>query len=882
MSSKSVTGHMVPGSSPDGSGAPTHSVVRATTIRLVSDLARALVAASLVAAAGSALALAVALLVARRRVPVRAALATTLTFACLALAAAAAAGAIAVGVEEDLAIPAAALGLVASLSLVRAALLRREHAAMVGGVLALEEARQNARESARALSATERLSERLDREGADADVTRLLLEAARAALPGVNVALRQPGDALADGAVSVPCELDESLLLVAGPGEGAPQPRADVEATLAALAHAAELGGHRRTDALRARQSRDRHGAVTDLELRLRQADDVFGAAHATAQAAAQHLGAQWVDAGIEGTPMAAFALGGEPRVDSPAQASAPLVSVDGVLRAGLEPRRPTSTGSCCSRPSPPPSAAASPPSTSAARASAAPCAWPRCARSRPPHRPSRADAPIAIVRAVRRALDADGAVIYRLDGRTPTVVEAIGIDQPAGLDGIAAQAVATARAVVDREGGHLAAAPVADMAAGVSAPIPGVPSAAGAITVLYRDEGLAALNDDDARDLVAFAQIAAIAFVRLDLDQELDRRERLRAGFLEIAEGLIGTREPEETHVAVADAARRALRADAAVVVDDGHLDAPPGHSASLLALAAREGRAIFCADVRTDRRVPAAERTAMAEAGHRAALCVPIGPRGAGRAQAVLGMAWREPRAIADDDLELARHLATAAAAAIERAEVLSAERRARGRAQELQRIGGLIASNLDAPAVLREIVSQAAAAAGRRLRARCGWSRATGSWSAPCRATSTSCSPASGRRSPAAPRARCWPAARPLAIDDLRRRRPLAADDPLVQRASFASYLGAPILSPDGALSGVLALYDRRRRRWQPDEIAALEAFANSATVALQNALLYQQVAQEKETSPRPSSRRSPTASSWSAPTRASRCGTARRGT
>ena len=191
---------------------------------------------------------------------------------------------------------------------------------------------------------------------------------------------------------------------------------------------------------------------------------------------------------------------------------------------------------------------------------------------------------------------------------------------------------MATARAVVDREGGHLAAAPVADMAAGVSAPIPGVPSAAGAITVLYRDEGLAALNDDDARDLVAFAQIAAIAFVRLDLDQELDRRERLRAGFLEIAEGLIGTREPEETHVAVADAARRALRADAAVVVDDGHLDAPPGHSASLLALAAREGRAIFCADVRTDRRVPAAERSAMAEAGHRAALCVPIGPRRGG----------------------------------------------------------------------------------------------------------------------------------------------------------------------------------------------------------------------------------------------------------
>jgi two-component system phosphate regulon sensor histidine kinase PhoR len=73
----------------------------------------------------------------------------------------------------------------------------------------------------------------------------------------------------------------------------------------------------------------------------------------------------------------------------------------------------------------------------------------------------------------------------------------------------------------------------------------------------------------------------------------------------------------------------------------------------------------------------------------------------------------------------------------------------------------------------------------------------------------------------------------------------------DDPLIV-ARFSAYLGAPILSPDGDLRGVLALYDRRRRAWKADEIEALEAFANSATVALQNALLYQRVAQEKEKS------------------------------
>ena len=88
-------------------------------------------------------------------------------------------------------------------------------------------------------------------------------------------------------------------------------------------------------------------------------------------------------------------------------------------------------------------------------------------------------------------------------------------------------------------------------------------------------------------------------------------------------------------------------------------------------------------------------------------------------------------------------------------------------------------------------------------------------------------------------------------PVAVADMAADDRFLPDDPLVQ-ARFAAYLGAPILSPDGDLRGVLALYDRRRRVWKPDELEALEAFANSATVALQNALLYQRVAQEKEKS------------------------------
>jgi GAF domain-containing protein len=72
-------------------------------------------------------------------------------------------------------------------------------------------------------------------------------------------------------------------------------------------------------------------------------------------------------------------------------------------------------------------------------------------------------------------------------------------------------------------------------------------------------------------------------------------------------------------------------------------------------------------------------------------------------------------------------------------------------------------------------------------------------------------------------------------------------LPSDDPL-RAAGFAGFLGAPVQSADGDVRGVLAVYDRRERDWRSDEIDALAAFANSAAVALRNALLYERVAQE----------------------------------
>src|SRR5205814_6597042 len=63
---------------------------------------------------------------------------------------------------------------------------------------------------------------------------------------------------------------------------------------------------------------------------------------------------------------------------------------------------------------------------------------------------------------------------------------------------------------------------------------------------------------------------------------------------------------------------------------------------------------------------------------------------------------------------------------------------------------------------------------------------------------------------------------------------------------------AYLGVPLVGPEGALHGVLAVYGRRPREWRDEEIEALRALAANTSAALSNAELYQRVAIEKERS------------------------------
>ncbi|MDX6377004.1 MAG: hypothetical protein QOE98_1307, partial [Gaiellaceae bacterium] len=156
----------------------------------MTDQDRVFLVAALTALAFVALATSLALLVARTRARLRAPLAGALTFSLLCLAAAAGIGALAVVQKSSgWAVAAGIVATIATLSIARVGLLRREHGALVGGNAAVAEARAAARATLRALVAATRLAERLDGAASLDEIDALLSDAARRALPEAVVAI---------------------------------------------------------------------------------------------------------------------------------------------------------------------------------------------------------------------------------------------------------------------------------------------------------------------------------------------------------------------------------------------------------------------------------------------------------------------------------------------------------------------------------------------------------------------------------------------------------------------------------------------------------------------------------------------------------------------
>jgi PAS domain S-box-containing protein len=387
-----------------------------------------------------------------------------------------------------------------------------------------------------------------------------------------------------------------------------------------------------------------------------------------------------------------------------------------------------------------------------------------------------------------------------------------------------------------------------------IDAPIIVLDEVRGVLGVCSRTAGR--FEDQDVDLLEAFAALASLAIRNAEAFEEHARQARVQRGFYRIASALGQSLSLTATFDALAQAAAEAYGgSSAAVLVLQGStFGLAGGHDLSdelQVALEEASGAALRLAS--DERRVLAApsladdERFADWHGLAGALLVVPVEtPRA--EAAALVVVFFREQRHMTEGDLNLARHLAGAARGALERAELFEAERTSRSLAQQLVRTGGLLASELDPAAVLDEVVAQAPAMVG---------AESCAVWTID--GDELFVSAASGEDTDlvgARTRATAWlsgevvQSRRPVALADARDAA-AAAGDPFLA-AGHAAYLGVPLIGPEGALHGVVALYARRPRVWRPEEIDALLALSANTSAALSNAELYQRVALEKERS------------------------------
>ncbi|HEY7560717.1 MAG TPA: GAF domain-containing protein [Gaiellaceae bacterium] len=397
-----------------------------------------------------------------------------------------------------------------------------------------------------------------------------------------------------------------------------------------------------------------------------------------------------------------------------------------------------------------------------------------------------------------------------------------------------------------------------------MAAPITWLGEARGALGVCSREAGR--FDAGDVELLEAFARFASLALHNAESFEERARQAGVERGFFRIAEVLGSSLSLAETLDALAQAACEALGGTSALVAElrgdalvlAGAHELPrsiserfaDGVSGSLCALAGNAGqeRIISSSELAGDERFDADLRELLATEGYGALLCAPVA---GARDQAYLAIVlFRGERAIADEDVLLARQLSGAARGALERSELFERERRARTLSQGLVRVGAALATSLDSAVVLDEVVREAPALLGAEaavirlldgetLVVRAAHGPETGGLAG--RRTSSSAGVAG-----VVVRSRA-----PLAVTDVREDPRLARGDFLLEGRA-AACVAVPMSAHGGGLSGVLAVYSRDPRAWRDDEVESLSALAAAASTVLANADLYQRVAEEKERS------------------------------
>ncbi len=394
-----------------------------------------------------------------------------------------------------------------------------------------------------------------------------------------------------------------------------------------------------------------------------------------------------------------------------------------------------------------------------------------------------------------------------------------------------------------------------------VAAPILSFGETLGVLGVFSREPNR--FDESDLRLIEAFASLAAVALRNAEAYEESTRQTQVERGFYRIASVLSEPLSAEATLDAVAQAASEALGGESAAVLrssgDDVQLSG--AHSldrglaahlraeAAALTAAARAGKVLASRRLADDSRFPAALARAAGDADCDSLLAIPlIQPAGAGLALVLVF--FRGETVFGDEQLELAGHVAGAARGALERSELYERERRARALAQRLARAGVELAGELDPDNLLDVAVRSAVellGAAGASIRLLEGDEVVGRAASGEGELESV------GARTPST----AWlvgdivQTRSTRAIADVRDDARIGDADAMLG-AGYAAYLGVPMVGPDGAVHGILAVYSARPRVWRPEEEEVLLALAATATSARMNAELYQGVSQEQQRS------------------------------
>jgi PAS domain S-box-containing protein len=450
------------------------------------------------------------------------------------------------------------------------------------------------------------------------------------------------------------------------------------------------------------------------------------------------------------------------------------------------------------------------------------------------------------LVEEVTKLLDVDAADCYLLDRDR-------GVLRCAAVHGLDPALVGFEFVPKEDEAGPVPHPAYAGVTRALVAPMVSGGETIGVIGVGARDS-TRSFGRDDEELLDAFASLASLALRNAETFAERSRQARVQRGFYRIATLLGEPLSLEEAYDAAAQAAAEALGGNFAAVLVQGAsgLTVVGGHElpAEVRALpvtraltdAAEDEQVLAASSVATDERFGAGWR----DASFASLLAIPVRGESAG----LVLVFFREERAFAREDLELAQQLAAAARGALERSRLFETERTARSLSQQLARTGSLLATELDPAAVLEAVVSEAAELL-----------RADAAALASLEDGELVITAAVGEEGDDALGAR-FPATGWVAGDVVQSRAPVAYEDAAQQEsigdsdvflaAGHAAYLGVPLSAREGGLHGVLSVYARAPRVWREEEVQALVALAANASAALTNAELYQSVAVEREQS------------------------------